>query len=212
MGVFILSHVLIARTGIRPALVARFGERAYLAAYSTLSLLLLGWVIAAVVMAQRHVFWATPEWAYGFAAVVSAAGFVLIGIGAAAPNPLSVSFRREGFEPERPGAVGWVRHPLIWGLTLWGLAHVPANGDWPSVVLFGGSAAFGAIGTQIVDRRRRREFGPHTWQRLCAGRGHIDRRALVGAACGLALWLVLLVLHPILFRADPLAVLLARYG
>lgn len=212
MGVFVLSHVVIARTSLKPALIARFGERVYLAGYSALSLALFGWVIASLLAAQRVLLWPTPGWAYPVAAAVSAAAFVLIGIGAVTPNPLSVSFCKSGFDPIRPGTIGWVRHPLIWGLTLWGLAHVPANGDWPSLVLFAGSAAFGAIGVFIVERRKKRRLGEEEWRRLTVGRGHFDRRSLFGAAGGFTLWIILLALHPMLFVGDPLAVLLAQFG
>ncbi len=212
MAVFVLSHVVIARTRLKPALIDRFGERAYLAGYSALSLVLLGWVIGAVLAAERIFLWAPPEWGYGFAGIISLTGFILIGIGALAVNPLSVAFRKAGFDPDRPGVIGWVRHPLIWGLTLWGLAHIPANGDWPSLVLFAGSAAFGAIGVFAIERRLKRRLGQDEWRRLTAGRGHIDRSSLMGAALGLGLWLVFLALHPILFGADPLAGLLAHFG
>ena len=140
MGVFILSHIAIARTRVKPALIARFGEPAYIAAYSLLSLALLGWVIWALLTADRFSLWATPVWGYGFAIVVSLIGFLLIGIGTVTANPLSISFAKAGFDPRRPGVIGWIRHPLLWGLTLWGLAHVPSNGDWPSLVLFAGTA------------------------------------------------------------------------
>ena len=209
MAVFVLSHIAIARTAIKPKMIARFGEQAYLAAYAALSLMLFVWVIAALLSAERTLLWPTPGWAYGFAALVSSVAFMLMGIGALTPNPLSVSFRKSGFDPDRPGAIGWVRHPLIWGLTLWGLAHLPANGDWPSLVLFAGSFLFGAIGAFAVERRMKRRLGDAEWQRLTAGRGHPDRASLLGAALGLLLWLVFLVLHPALFGADPLAVLRA---
>ena len=212
MAAFIASHVLIARTRLKPALIARFGERAYLAGYSLLSLLLLGWVIWAVIAAERYLLWAAPAWAYGFAAILSLAGFVLIGIGVVTANPLSISFRQTGFDPDRPGVIGWVHHPLIWGLTLWAVAHIPANGDWPSLALFAGLAAFGAIGVYAVDRRRRRQLGAGEWRRMSAGRGHLDRGALIGAALGIGLWLFFLAIHPLLFGADPLAVLQAQLG
>ena len=212
MGVFVLSHIVIARTGVKPVLIARFGERAYLAFYSVLSLALLSWVVWSVVTAERIHLWAPPGWAYGFAVVVSVAGFVLMGVGAVVPNPLSVSFRKTGFDPLRPSAIGWVRHPLIWGLTLWALAHIPANGNWPGLVLFAGSTAFGMIGIVVVERRLKRQHNRDQWHRLTRGRGHFDSKSLWGTALGLALWAALLALHPILFGADPLAVLMAQLG
>lgn len=212
MSAFLLSHVVIVRTGIKPALVDRYGKRTYLLFYSTLSLALLAWVIYALISAPRSVFWATPRWAYDFAFAVSAVAFVLIGIGAVAPNPLSAAFRKNGFDPDRPGAIGWVRHPLILGLALWGAAHVPGNGDWPSLVLFLGSAAFGALGVFTVNRRLERRAGRDEWQRLTRGRGHVDRNAIVGTVVGLALWVTFLLLHPSLFGADPLAVVRLRFS
>ena len=207
MGVFVLSHVVIVRTGLRPALVDRWGERTYLLIYSAFSLVLMGWVIGSVMTADRTLLWATPVWSYWFAAITSAIGFALIGIGALVPNALSVSFVKAGFDPQRPGIVGWIRHPLIWGLTLWGVAHVPANGDWPSLVLFAGSAVFGLIGVVAIERRLKRRAGPERWSELTAGRGHVDQRSAIAAVLGLLLWVVSLMLHPTFFRVDPLAIL-----
>jgi len=210
MAVFVLTHVIIGRTGIKPSLVTRFGSQTYLTLYSTLSLLLLAWVIYAVLTAERVVLWDTPAWSYGFAVLVSAAAFVLIGIGAFSPNPLSVAFRKTGFDPDRPGVVGWVRHPLILGLALWGVAHVPGNGDWPSLVLFGGSMLFGALGVFAVERRMKRRLGMREWLRLARSRGNIDRWMILGTAGGLVLWATSLLLHPVLFGVDPLSLVLGQ--
>ncbi len=212
MTLFVLSHVVIARSGIKPALIARLGERGYLMLYSLLSLLLLAWVVLAVLQSQPVTLWIAPDAAYPFALLVSLAAFVLLGAGALTPNPLSVSFRKQGFDPTCPGLVGWLRHPVIWGLSLWGLAHVPANGTWPSLALFGGSALFGLVGTWTTERRIRKRLGAGQWQQLTSGRGHFDQRALVGGGLGLLAWAGLLLLHPVLFGRDPLGRVLALFG
>ncbi|MDJ0944836.1 MAG: NnrU family protein [Kiloniellales bacterium] len=203
MGVFLLSHVAIARTGVRPFLIERLGRRGYLTAYSALSVALLAWVIVALLESPRVWLWPSPGWAYPFALIVSAVAFALIGIGAVVRNPLSVAFRAEGFDPDRPGIVGWVRHPLIWGLGLWGLAHIPANGDWPGLLLFAGSALFALIGARAVERRKKMRLGAAKWRRLTSGPGGLDRPALLGAGLGFALWAAALALHPVLFGVDP---------
>lgn len=206
MAVFVGSHVLIARTGLKPLLVARLGRQGYLAAYSALSVVLLAWVVTAILAADRIALWPAPAWAYPFAVVVSAVAFVLIGIGAVIRNPLSIGFRAGGFDPDRPGVVGWVRHPLIWGFALWGVAHVPANGVWPSIVLFAGSAGFGILGARAVDRRMRARFGDEAWRPLATAPGRLDGTAIAGALIGLAVWAGMLWLHPLLFGVDPWAV------
>lgn len=203
MGIFVLSHVVVARSRLKPLLIERIGARGYVAAYSLLSVLLLAWVIVALLQSPRIWLWLPPVWGYPFSVIVSAVAFVLIGIGSFVRNPLSVAFRSEGFDPDRPGFVGWVRHPLIWGLGLWGLAHVPANGDWPSLLLFAGSAVFAVVGVPAVERRVRTRLGPDEWDRLTAGKGSLDGPAIAGAVLGLALWMMTLVLHPTLFGADP---------
>lgn len=205
MCVFILSHVVISRTAIKPHLIARWGR--YLIAYSLLSVVLLGWVIWALLSADRTPLWTTPMWSYPFAGFVSLISFVLIGIGAVSPNPMSVAFRKEGFNPAQPGFIGWVRHPIIWGLTLWAVAHIPANGDWPSLILFAGSALFGLLGIKRVEGRYRDNIGMKRWNALRASRGHIDGLAVIGAGLGTALWGVFLALHPVLFGVDPASIL-----
>ena len=211
MTIFVLSHIVLARTRLRAALVTRIGERAYLILYSGLSIILIGWVIWTVLEADRFVLWEAPLWSYGFAAVVTFVSFVLLGVGALSSNPLSVSFRKEGFDPNHPGLVGWVRHPIILGLALWGLAHIPANGDWPSLVLFAGTAGFGALGIIAVEKRIRHRLGEEEWNRLTSERGHIDRNVIWGAVIGIIVWIGFLTHHHILFAADPLAILLQQH-
>ena len=203
MFVFVLSHLLIARSPLKPWLIRRTGHAAYLSGYSLLSAVLLAWVIWALLSSDRILLWTPPLWSYPFAAAASFAAFLLMGIGALSPNPLSVTFRRRGFRAERPGAVGWIRHPLLWGLTLWGLAHVAPNGDWPGVILFGGAALFGFVGTLALERRQRNKLTSERWRELTSGAGHLDRNALLGALLGAALWAVFLLVHPILFRGNP---------
>lgn len=45
------------------------------------------------------------------------------------------------------------RHPMLWGVTFWGLAHLLANGDLSSVVLFGGFAVFSLFDMWSENRR-----------------------------------------------------------
>ncbi|GEM_PF-1893511 len=212
MTVFVLSHLLIARTGLRATLIRSVGESTYLVGYSLLSMLLLAWVIAPLLAADRIALWFTPTWAYPFAAVITLLAFLLMGIGAMSPNPFSVGFRKVAFDPARPGIVGWIRHPLLWGLTFWGIAHIPANGDWPSAVLFIGTAVFGVLGIRALDRRKRKKLGEEQWRQLSRGSSHLDGNALGGLLLGLALWGVFLFTHPLLFRADPLGLLSAMLG
>lgn len=212
MIVFVVSHVVVSRSRIKPMAIDAFGERAFRAGYSMMSLVLLAWVVITMINADRIIFWAAPGWSYPFAAITTIIAFILIGLGSFVPNPLSASFRKKGYNPAKPGIVGWIRHPLIWGLTLWGFAHIPANGDWPSLILFAGTALFGFIGTQGLSKRYEARLGAEAWQELTPAKGHIDLNAIIGVVFGIALWGIILVGHGHLFGADPLAVLQAQFS
>ncbi|MEO0883522.1 MAG: NnrU family protein [Pseudomonadota bacterium] len=211
MIVFVVSHVVVSRSRIKPMAIEAFGERAFRTGYSLMSLLLLGWVVITMINADRIIFWATPGWSYPFAAIMTLIAFVLIGLGSFVPNPLSASFRKKGYDAAKPGIIGWIRHPLIWGLTLWGFAHIPANGDWPSLILFAGTAVFGVVGARGLSKRYETRLGADTWRELTPARGHIDGNAVIGTLFGLALWAIVLVGHGHLFGADPLSVLQAQF-
>lgn len=222
LAAFLAAHVIPARTGIRAALVARLGERAYLLGYSLLSLALLAWLIHAAIGAPVVPLWPVSLAHYWIAlALMLPASMLMIG-GAASPNPLSVSFGSAGYDPAAPGLVGVTRHPLLWGFALWALAHVLPNGELVPLIMFGGFGLFALSGMAIVDRRKRRQLGAE-WDRLAAPTSAIpfvawfrdpaSRRWSPGAlvrtlAGGTGLYLLLLWLHPRLIGPDPAALLL----
>ena len=216
---FLAAHSLSAVRPVRAWLVARLGERRYLALYSLVSLVLLAWLVVAALRAPYVALWTPPAWAYAAPLALVPPALMLIGAGLARPNPLSVSFAGAGFDPARPGVVGLTRHPVLWGFALWAFAHGPPNGNVVAVSLFGGLGLFALAGLPLVDRRARRRLGPD-WERLARRtsvlpfaawrRGRIGLAPtaadFIGAGLGLLTALALLAgLHERLFGADPLA-------
>jgi uncharacterized membrane protein len=220
LAVFIVSHAVPAAPPIRRGLVARFGMAAFLVGYSMLSAVLFTWLIRAALRAPYVEVWPPVPAAYALAVVGVPLALVLLGAGILSPNPLSVSLAPGEYSPERPGAVAFTRHPILWGLGLWGLAHVPANGDVVALVMFGGLGLFALVGMLVMDVRKRASLGPQAWSALAAGTSFLpfvalltgrarwprDGRTLAGAAAGAALAALLLGgLHIWLFQRDPLA-------
>ncbi|MFW5834670.1 MAG: NnrU family protein [Pseudomonadota bacterium] len=205
--VFLLAHVLPTRPPMRGRLVARLGERGFQVVYSAVSLGLLAWLIVAAVDAPYVELWAPALWHMHLAIALMPVAFVLMAVGVAVPNPLSISLVAEPEGWSRSGLLRVVRHPLLVGLALWGGLHTLANGALVPVLLFGGLALFALAGIPLVERRRRREHGAERDAEL-AGRttGYRDtgRQALAGAV-GLVAMTLLLVYHLQLFGADPLA-------
>jgi uncharacterized membrane protein len=217
---FLASHSIPARPTVRRRIAAAIGERTYLTLYSLLSLALLVWLISAASRAPLVPLWDLEPWHYHVPIALMLPALILFVGGMVSPNPLSISFGRGAFDPERPGIVGVTRHPVLWGFALWSGAHVVPNGDLVSVIMFGGFCLFSLAGMKMIDRRKRRSLGA-AWEKL-AGRtsllpfgaaisgrtGLAPTHLLLGwTAIGIAAYAALLFLHPLLFGVDPAIVL-----
>ncbi|WP_205481321.1 NnrU family protein [Sphingomonas arenae] len=208
LALFLVAHSIPARPAIRARFVAVLGERHYLLLYSLLSLALLAWLISAAVRAPTIPLWPTSLWSYQLAvALMLPASWLLIG-GLASPNPFSISLSRRSFDAERPGIVGWMRHPVLWGFATWALVHTVANGDLVALIMFGGFLLFSLAGMKLVERRRKRQLSENGEALPRLGKGWNIRQLLVTCGGGTLFYALLLNAHPWLFGPNPAAVVL----
>ena len=109
------------------------------------------------------------------------------------------------------------RHPFLWGVALWGIAHIIANGDVASLILFGGFTVLALGGMAHIDYRRREGehsgWGPVAMRTsaipfLAAieGRTKIDWAGIgvTRPLAGLAVYVVFLAAHGSLFGVPAL--------
>lgn len=211
LGVFFLSHAVPVRPPVRPWAAARLGQQGFTFAYSVLSLAVLVWLILAAGRAPYVPLWMWAPWQNQAVLAVMLPVCLILALAIGRPNPFSFGgVRNEWFDPARPGIVGWMRHPLIVALALWAGAHMLANGDLAHVILFGSFAIFALLGGRLIDRRKQRHMGAE-WDRLrtvMADRrrpslSEIADEAPLRIAGGLALYAVLILLHPLLFGVSP---------
>jgi uncharacterized membrane protein len=219
-GLFLLaSHFGISSTPLRAALVARLGERGYLILYALIAFAALGWLIGAWARAPYVELWPpAPALAAVPLLVVPIALVLLVG-GLTTPNPTAVGAPAELLAEGAPaqGVFRITRHPFMWGVGLWAFAHLLANGDLASVLLFASLGALALLGTLLIDRKYALRRGTD-WQRFAAATSNLPlaavfagRQRLVLAEIGwwrlalaLALFATLLALHPWLFGGAPL--------
>lgn len=210
-AVFFVTHAVPVRPPVRAALIVRLGRRGFTLVYSALSLAALAWVIGAAGRAPFVPLWPRAAWQslVPIAAMLPACLILACALGR--PNPFSFGgSAAQSFDLARPGVVRLSRHPFLLVLAIWALAHLVPNGDLAHVLLFGSFGVFALLGQRMIDRRKRRDLGDD-WQRLEAARQAAPLRPGASAATGaagrlalaVALYLGLILLHPLLFGVSP---------
>ncbi|HEX5093024.1 MAG TPA: NnrU family protein [Burkholderiales bacterium] len=207
--VFLGIHI-VPSTPLRGRLAGALGEGPYLGLFSLASLGGLAWMAYAYGHAPFEGLWPGLRLV---PLVLVPPAFVLLACGLLSRNPSLLgqagALKRE--DPAR-GILRITRHPVMWGIMLWALAHLLAIGSLQSVVFFGGLLLLAAAGTTLQDARKAELLGDD-WRRFAAatsnlpflavaqGRNRIAWRE-IGAwrpAAGLAAFAVLLVAHGWLF-------------
>ncbi len=206
--VFFASHRLLALPRIKQPLVRLLGAGGFTTAYSAISALILTWIIIAAGRAPHVELWAHRAWMNHVTLTLMALATLIFALALGRPNPLSFGGLNDArFDPQNPGLIGWMHHPLLVVLGLWSLAHILPNGDLAHVLMFAQFLVFAILGTRILDRRKRRLLGETEWARLAATRRSLSPslNGLVRVALAVALYAALLWLHQPVIGVDPLA-------
>lgn len=177
--VFLGAHAFTMARGPRAALIKRFGEGGYKVGYSLVSL--VGIVLVSIGFGEYRAagyipVWDPPAGLRHLALLLMLPAFVFF---AAAYLPGHIKAR--------------LKHPMLAGVKTWALAHLLANGDLGSMLLFGGFLAWG-VAARISAKRRVGEVGvlapaaPTGW-----------RNDALAVAIGVGAYLAFLFwLHPLL--------------
>ena len=156
---FVASHLVLSSPALRAPLVARVGERAFRGLYSVVALAALVWLIRAYGAAPYVELWPHSAWARHVPLVVMPVAAILLVCGLTTKSPTAIGGGAPAADDPAPGILKVTRHPVMWAIVLWALAHVPPNGDAASLILFGALAALSAAGMPSIDRRRRKALG-----------------------------------------------------
>lgn len=208
--VFVGGHFALASPALREPSVRAIGEERFRGLYALVALVALIWTILAYGSAPYVAVWSPPLWTRWIPNVVMPFAAVLLVAGVTTRNPTAVGGEAAIDEPNCVrGILTVTRHPFLNAAGLWALAHLSANGDLASILLFGGMAVLAYGGMPALDAKVRRRteaaWGPiaMTTSRtpfLAAlqRRVKVDWRGigLWRLALGLLLWAGLYGLHP----------------
>lgn len=165
---FLGVHVFSSLRPQRKRLIAKIGAGPYKGLYSALSLAGFVLIVFGMGRAEAVPLWTPPEWGRIAAFWITPFAFVSL-VSAYVPG----NFRRA------------TAHPMLWGVALWALAHLLANGDLAGLLLFGG---FGLYAFYAMGSQNRRGAKPAQ-----------NRRSplydLLAIGIGLALWATAVYFH-----------------
>jgi uncharacterized membrane protein len=181
---FLGMHAVTMKRDLREQLIERFGAGGYRGLYSAVSILGFGLLIYGYGLQRAGgytVVWEPPVWTRHLALLLNLPIFILLAIG-----------RRPSWLLSR------VKHPMLLAVKIWATAHLLANGDLGSLLLFGGFLAW-AVMARISVKRRPEEIARAAAMTNVA----FGRRDIIAIAAGLALYVVFaLWLHPLLIGVS----------
>lgn len=145
LAVFLGTHLVTAHRELRAALISRYGAGPYKLGYSVLSAIGLALVV------------------YGFAKY-RASGWIDIWYPPVGMRHLALALMLPAtiiFVSAYLRGYIWryMKHPMLVAIKIWALAHLLANGDLGSIVLFGAFLAW-AVYDRISLKRREDAGGP----------------------------------------------------
>lgn len=168
---FFLTHSVPVRPAVKSRVVRRLGARGFGLIYSALSVMMLALLVWAAGEAPYLQLWPQMPWQRHAAHLGMLAVCLILAFSIGRPNPFSFGgARNDAYDPHRPGITRWTRHPVLLALALWAGVHLLPNGDLAHVILFGVLGFFALAGRGLVDRRKRRDLGLQTWDKLNTAR------------------------------------------
>ena len=144
--VFFAIHLVPTNVELRNGLVARFGENGYKAFFAIVALIGFVLIVLGFYKLQLHPgknpqLWYPPLWCRHLAVALMLPAMIAL-VAAYVPSRIHTM----------------LRHPMLIAIKLWALAHLLANGDLASLVLFGSFLAYAVY--DRISVKKRAALGP----------------------------------------------------
>jgi uncharacterized membrane protein len=184
--VFFAIHLVPCNTELRNGLVGRFGYTGYKAVFSIISLIGLVLIVVGFHKLQLHPgknpqLWYPPMWTRHIALALMLPAMIAL-VAAYVPSRIHTM----------------LKHPLLVATKIWALAHLLANGDLGSLILFGAFMAYAVY--DRISVKRRGALGP-----LGTATGPWINDAIV-LVVGTGLYVVIVLwLHQYVIGVSPLS-------
>jgi uncharacterized membrane protein len=215
---FVGGHFALSSAPVRGPLIRALGEWAFRGVYSTVAIAALVWLLLAYAAAPDVTVWRPPTALRHLSLTIMPVAFFLLIASLTSRNPTLAGADRL-FALEAKGVLKLTRHPMMWGIGLWGIAHLLAAGEAAAMILFAAMTVLALGGAWHLDRRKARALGAD-WQAFAQATSFVPLAAVFAGrarlamadlgwwriAAALGLHLLVLYFHGRLFGAVPLAI------
>lgn len=187
--VFFAIHMLPTQPDLRTGLIERFNPGTYKVAFTIISLIglvliIVGYGKLQVDAGKNPQLWSPPAWTAHITLLLMIPSMILL-VAAYVPSNIKRI----------------VGHPMLAAVKIWAFAHLLANGDLASLILFGSFLAYA-----VFDRisLKRRAAPPGTAHGVAPARGGVTGD-IIAIVVGLAVYAALVFgLHEWLIGVSPL--------
>ena len=179
IAVFLATHVALAENPLRGVLIRVLGERAFLWVYGAIAILQLLWIGWALDAAPAVILWRPPAWAAIVPLLVMPVSLLLLVCGFTQNNPTATMAPAGAARRQVIGVLAITRHPVMWGLGLWSLAHLAAIGDAAEVLRFACFAVLSLAFLSRIEAKQRAKWGAAAWRDFAARSSSVPFLALV---------------------------------
>lgn len=165
---------------LRQGLVDRVGgEQPWRGVFSLILLAALGLIVFGWRSTIPHPAYAPPSWGDWVTQFAVFAAFILF-----AASGMQTNLKR------------WIRHPQLTGVVVWAGGHLAANGEWRSLVLFGGIGLWALVSVFTISKR------DGAWEKPEPAPFLAELKLVVGAT---VVFLLVYLAHPYFAGVSPIA-------
>ena len=157
---FIGGHFMLSSLPVRHRLIGIMGENGFRGIFTIVAFASFTWMLYAYNSAPYIELWPLNDFLHMVALLVLPFACLLAVVGITTRTPTGRGGEKLLDDPHPVRGIATItRHPFLWGVALWGIAHMIANGDVGSLILFGGLTILALGGMAHIEHRRREAAG-----------------------------------------------------
>jgi uncharacterized membrane protein len=163
IGIFLVTHIVLAENPARRVLVRALGERPFAWSYGAIAVLQLIWIGQAIEAAPVVRYWEPPAWAGAIPLLVMPLALLFLVCGFTQNNPTASLASGRLARREVTGMLAVTRHPVMWGLGLWSLAHLAVVAEVAEALRYAAFAALALLFLPRIEAKQRAKWGEAAW-------------------------------------------------